>query len=227
MKMNNKLEELKKLVIPIYNEITCWPHGWLHVRNVAQNAKILAQMEGEDIFLSEVAGYCHDLGRVEEEKRGLVNPEPGFMGHAGLSVRPTREILQKLDFNQNDIEIAVEAVAVHQQKKYEGNNKIALILQDADRKDGLGPWGIIRLASFNIQIADIEPPSNETESKQTLQNILDVVCKDEQKRQMMIRALRYTLEWYDSLLNTESAKGYLLQDRNFSENFLEKILKIK
>jgi HD superfamily phosphodiesterase len=223
----NKLEEIQKTVAPLYGEIHCWPHGWLHIRNVVANAKVLAEMEEVDPYLAQVAAYCHDLGRVVEERRGNVDPAPGAKGHAELSAPLTQKILSDLGFDKQDIDTVSEAVAVHQQKKYEGTNKIALILQDADRKDGLGRWGVIRTAVFNARIDGIAPPLNDAEIDRVHEKILRVVSTDEDKRQMMIRATEFTLAWYDELLNTQSAKEYLKADREFSGMFLQKIIDLK
>jgi HD superfamily phosphodiesterase len=223
----NKLEEIQKTVAPLYGEIHCWPHGWLHIRNVVASAKALSQMEGVDPYLPQVAAYCHDLGRIVEEQNKTVNPIPGSSGHAELSVPLTQKILTDLGFDSQDINIVCEAVGVHQQRKYEGDNKVALILQDADRKDGLGRWGVIRLAVFNARIDEIAPPLNDAEIELAHEKILQIISTDEDKRQMMIRATKFTIAWYDELLNTKSAREYLKADWEFSKEFLQKILELK
>ena len=107
---------VKNLVKPKYNELECWSHKWLHVEDVAENSERLAQLENANVNSCIIAAYCHDLGRIEEEK-GNTTP------HAALSIEPTKNILRKVGISGEDFDRIVEAVAVHSMKKYSGKNK--------------------------------------------------------------------------------------------------------
>ena len=159
--MEEILEKVRAQVKPQYSKVKCWPHGWLHIRKVVESAKKIAEMERVDPVLCQIAAYCHDLGRIEEEKRGLVNPIAGSpSAHATLSARPTKKVLDNIGIVGQDAEDIIEAVRIHNIRKYRGNNKIALILQDADRTSGFGKLGVLRLATFNCEL-DIPKPKGE------------------------------------------------------------------
>lgn len=225
MKNEEKLAKVRFLVEPQYLKLKIWAHGWSHIERVVEYAKKLAEMEGVDSFLCQVAAYCHDLGRLIEEERGEYDPVIGRTNHAELSVAPTEKILSEVGFDKNEKREIIEAVSAHQLKKYGGGNKIALVLQDADRKDGLGKWGAVRMASFNGQLL-IAEPKNEEELELALSRCFELFPGDEAARKRTYDGVTYALDWYETLLNTESAKEYLKEDYLFSKNFLEKIKKI-
>jgi len=217
------LEKVKSEVEPIYKKIKLWAHGYRHIENVVKAAKDLARMEKADELLCQIAAYCHDLGRLEEEKRGLVDPIPGAPSqHAFFSVAPTKKILDELPISDQDKKLILEAVGIHAVKKYEGDNKIALILQDADRSDGFNKFAILRFGCFNCQIPMCKP-KNDLEIDQQYKRIIKIMKQDQSVRQMMIRTLKHVSRWYDVLLNTESARIYLKDGYNSNNALLQKL----
>lgn len=221
----DKTDKVERLVKPIYAKVKVWAHGWLHIENVAQAAEDLAKIEGGDPVLCKIAGYCHDLGRLEEEKRGLVNPMPGAPSiHAELGVKPTREILQKVGIAGDDADKIVEAVRIHNKRKYLGENKIAIILQDADRTDGFGKIAILRFAAFSCEMPVSEPKTQEDIDRK-LKEIKEIFKKRKDLRDRMINTLKYAFNWVDKLANTESVKNYVKEGYKFNKKFLEEIEK--
>jgi len=216
-------DEVEKLVKPIYARIKNWAHGWLHVKNVAKAAEDLAKLEGVDPVLCKIAGYCHDLGRVDEEERGLVNPEPlALSHHAEFSVRSTREILQKVGIKGGDADQILEAVRVHNKRKYLGENKIAIILQDADRTDGFGKLAMLRFASFNCEMP-VEEPQTDEDIDRELGEIKEMFKRHKKLCDKMVGILEYAFGWIDELANTESVKDYIKEGYEFNKKFLEEI----
>jgi HD superfamily phosphodiesterase len=205
--MNNKdLEKVRDLVKPIYDRLKVWAHGWVHIQDVVAAAKEIAEGEHADSVACQIAAYCHDLGRLEEEKRGLVKPRVGEpSSHAFLSVKPTRKILEELEITGGEAAEIIEAVQLHNIRKYTGNNEVLRILQDADRSDGFRPLSILRAAAFNLQMGNPEP-KNAEEIKEQVDQIFARLKKEENLRQQMIDTLDFMLEWYTKLLNTETAK---------------------
>jgi len=189
------------------------------VEKVVEGVIILAEMEGVDSYLCQAAAYCHDLGRVIEEEKGLYNPIPGTPGHAGLGVIPTKEILRKVGIVGQDAKNVIEAVKVHQLKKYEGRNKIVLILQDADRKNGLGKWGVIRAMAFNLEM-NIPKPS-EKELDAAIDKNFKVIKKDPKLIRKFIENTDFSMTWYSELLNTRSAREYLKEDYLYTKKLHE------
>jgi len=223
MTKREKLEEVKRQVEPIYKKLKCWPHGWLHIVKVVKSAKKLAQMEDTDPFLVQVAAYCHDLGRLEEERRGLVDPRPKTsLDHGEMSIEPTKKILAKIDVSGQGAEKILETIKIHPMRKYKGDNKIALILQDADRSDGFGKMALLRFAAFNCELP-IKEPTNKKIFDREFSKMIKLLKIDKKARKRMIETLRYVAQWYEDLLNIDSAKKYLHKDYLFNINFLKQI----
>jgi len=220
-----KLEIVKRLTKPYYDQIECWTHGWPHIVDTVKAARDLAQMEGADPFLCQVAAYCHDLGRLEEERKKMVNPKPHTsLMHARMSVKPTKKILERVGIKGKDRDDIIEAVIIHPSKKYEGENKIALILQDADRSSGFGKQAILRFAAFNCQLEFGSPTEDNLDEKFAW--VERKLKKDAVVRQRMIEVLKYALKWYDVLLNTKSAKEYIKERYSLNKKFFEKLEKM-
>lgn len=219
------LEQVQELAKPYYDNLKVWGHGWVHIFNVVKAASKLAKLEGVDPVLCQVAAYCHDLGRLEEERRGLVNSKPGApSAHAVMSVQPTKKILDEVGITGQDAADIIEAAQIHNIRKYEGVNKIALILQDADRADGFGKIAILRFAVFNCEI-EIPEPKDDADADRLLDEVRDVLKNNPQKRDRMIETLEYVFKWLDDLANTKSLKKYVEDGYKFNEEFYEEIKK--
>ncbi|MCX6809366.1 MAG: HD domain-containing protein, partial [Candidatus Berkelbacteria bacterium] len=172
------LKQVEGEVKPIYAEIKAWTHGFKHVSGVVKAAKDLAEMEGADPVLCQIAAYCHDLGRLEEEEKNLVNPKPGTpSAHAVFSVKPTNKILDKVGIKGKDREKILEAVKLHNIRKYEGDNEILLVIQDADRADGFGKLAILRFATFNCEML-IPEPQNPKEVDEDFEKMMSILKED-------------------------------------------------
>jgi len=217
-----QVDKVRQLVVPQYKKISCWVHGWLHVKEVVKAAGELAKMEGEDVGACVVAAYCHDLGRIAEEGRGPVPKTPGDKGHAALSVEPTKEVLATVGIDGKLAKEITEAVAVHSVKKYTGPNKIAHILQDADRKNGLGKWGFVRAVKFFTKL-DVGRVTEKSDLEALIKRSYRLVAQSPKDRKTVIDVLKFTLEWYDDLLNTRAAEKYLKGDYLFTKKMLKRL----
>lgn len=217
------LNSVEQDVKPIYEKLKCWAHGWEHIKIVVKSAHDIAMAEGADPFPCQLAAYCHDLGRLEEEERGLVDSRPmTSLGHAGFSLKPAGVILDKYNITERDKCLILEAIRIHPSRKYEGDNQVALILQDADRSSGFGPMAILRFASFNCELP-IDEPKNDDDVKDKVEQVIAILRDDPGKRQRMIETLRYVSDWYDVLLNTMSAREYLKEGYEYNKNFIRRI----
>tara|TARA_Y100000310_G_C20544098_1_gene744752 strand:- start:297 stop:713 length:417 start_codon:yes stop_codon:yes gene_type:complete len=132
------LTRVERLVKLQYDELECWVHSWPHIQYVVERAKELAELENLNPEPCMIAAYCHDLGRIEEE-RMRKNGETA-LPHALLSIAPTINILNEVGISGIDFSKIVEAVTIHSYRVYEGKNNVARILQDADKMSGLCLW---------------------------------------------------------------------------------------
>jgi uncharacterized protein len=223
MTNEEKLEKVRELTELTYKKLKCWGHGWQHILNVVEWSKKIAEREGADPFLCQVAAYCHDLGRLEEEERKIVNYTVGTpSAHGALSVKPTEKILDEIGVSGNEHKDIIEAVKLHNIRKYEGPNLILTILQDADRADGFSKFAILRFAAFNCQMP-IPEPQNEEEINSLYEKVKFDLRNDPDRKAKMLHTLDYVFGWYDTLLNTGSAREYLADGYKFLKKFYEEI----
>ena len=223
MTEKEKLKKVRELVQPTYEQIKCWGHGWQHILNVVEWSKKIAQGENANSFLCQIAAYCHDLGRLEEEEKNLVNPVAGApSAHAVLSVKQTEKTLDEIGVVGKEREDIIEAVRLHNIRKYEGSNKILSVLQDADRADGYGKFGVLRLAVFNCRIP-IPEPRNESEVDALFKKLKSDLKNHPEYKVEMLHTLEFVFGWYDELLNTESARAYLSDGYKFLKSFYREI----
>jgi HD superfamily phosphodiesterase len=204
MQEDQILKKVEVLAKPTYDKLKVWAHGWLHVVNVVDAAEKIARAEKADIVACKIAAYCHDLGRLEEEKRGLVNTNPGSpSSHAILGVKPTEKILDEVGISGKTRDQIIEAVKLHNIRKYKGDNKILTILQDADRVDGFSKLAILRFAAFNLELP-INPPKNKKDIDREFSLIDKQLEGDVEKSRKMIKVLDFAVSWYEDLMNLKS-----------------------
>jgi putative nucleotidyltransferase with HDIG domain len=128
-------------------------HGFDHAQRVSKWAVIIAEAEKADVFLSELAGLLHDIGRAREELLGNTKRhhelsyeicQEWFREDTAffiLSKEQKLTILYSLRYHWNDVA-----------DKYQ----VAWILRDADKLDGFGKIGLRRsIETFKNVEADV------------------------------------------------------------------------
>lgn len=131
-------------------------HGFDHVFRVANWAVQIAKGEKASIFLCEMAGLLHDIGRTQE-KGG-----PAITGatHHELSYKMLREWF--LEDRFFDDLTKKEKIILLYSARYHWNNAadkydVAWILRDADKMDGFGKIGLLRMREVynnNVEAMD-------------------------------------------------------------------------
>ncbi|WP_245804817.1 HD domain-containing protein [Halobacillus hunanensis] len=112
-------------------------HDYYHMKRVAHWSKVLAEKEGADPFICEVAGWLHDAGDAK------LFPEPvqarkhavKFLSEQGITEHVCRQIKMAME----DVSFSKGQTP----KTLEGK-----IVQDADRLDAIGAIGIARTFAF-------------------------------------------------------------------------------
>jgi len=205
--MQRLLENIKDAVKPVYDSIEEWPHSWPHIFLVVNYSITLSSGEHIDPTFPVIAAFCHDLGRVEEEK--LKKEKGKSPPHALLSIEPTCRILEKEGISGIPYGEIVEAVAVHSYKDYTGGNNLVKILQDADRLSALGPRGFLgsisHFAGVNyvdvqrIKSAEGNPEALKGLCTKTIDNISRIKDYKTINVKGIFKGLNFVLEWYDML----------------------------
>lgn len=131
-------------------------HNFDHSERVAENIFLIAQGEGyEDLYLAELAGLLHDIGRVAHH----YDPSKTYMGHHELSYVLLQEWFHK--DNVFDVLTDDQKKQLLYSVRYHYNNaadeyELAYILRDADKIDMLGDIGIKRTHEFMNTESEIE-----------------------------------------------------------------------
>lgn len=225
MQEDQVLKKVEVLARPTYDKLKVWAHGWLHVVKVVEAAGRIAKAEKADIVACKIAAYCHDLGRLEEEEKGLVNTAPGSLSsHAVLGVKPTEKILDKVGISGKTREQIIEAVKFHNVRKYEGDNKILAILQDADRVDGFSKMAILRFAAFNLELP-IDPPKNKEDIDKKFILLDKQLKSDAEKSREMIKVLDFVIVWCEDLMNLKSTAKICRDGYLFIKNYRRQLAK--
>lgn len=222
----NITEKVREIVKPQYDTLDCWVHSWPHVERVSANADTIAKMENLDPTFCVISAYCHDLGRIEEEARKQKKESP--LPHALLSIEPTVKVLQQVGISGVNFNEIVEAVAVHSYRVYEGKNNVARVLQDADKLNGFGPYGIIGAVKY-FGGKDYVSPEEIKANRDNREKMVEL-CNQSLKQAEgsvldgTIRGLGFVLEWYD-MLHTKSAREIIREEYEYTKQVLENLVK--
>ena len=180
-------------------------HDWWHIYRVRNMALYLAEKEGGDKFIIELAALLHDL-------------DDWKIAGDSDSVR-TKIWLQKIGLSEEEIKNILEII---EQVSYKGagveTKAISLeaqIVQDADRLDAIGAIGIARTFAYGgnkgrlIYHPEINP---------LLHDSFDSYKKSDGPT---INHFYEKLLLLKDRLNTETAKKLALQRHQFMELFLK------
>ncbi|MDG4513683.1 HD domain-containing protein [Streptococcus suis] len=116
-------------------------HDWWHIVRVRNMAERIAEAEGGNLFICQIAALVHDLADdklVDDEKQALEAIRQ-LLSHQGCSesdIEAIMDIIQNMSFKGGQ---------AHQRAlSLEGK-----IVQDADRLDAIGAIGIARTMAYS------------------------------------------------------------------------------
>ena len=170
----NELSFFYKYLSDFFKNIDYNPHHLDHLLRVTKNALNIGRKMDANLVVLEVSALFHDIARADE-KEGLC--------HAKLSADYTRKMLVKRNWPLDIISEIVYAIENHRYRKGITPKTLeAKILQDADRLDALGAFGIIRVFQHNPkqQLYNIADPSFEnrkTSDAITIDHFYDKILK--------------------------------------------------
>ena len=185
-------------------------HDWWHIERVYNLAVNIAQKEGTNLFLVELGALLHD---VEDYK---------FEGYEGLGKGTVRKWLQNLNLDERIISQTiniVENVGFKGSGKTVPNSIEGMIVQDADRLDGLGAIGIARTFAFGgAKGRLLFDPNRKLEEYQSLEQYKNSSCAS-------INHFYEKLLKLKDLMNTNTAKEIAKERHEFMEMYLEQFFK--
>ena len=117
-------------------------HRLDHVRRVLSWAKLISQKlieDGEEVNLEilKIAVWLHDVRQPHNEEKSL---------HVAGSATKAREILESINYPEDNIKKVLKAISQHSSEVINSPDTIeAKILYDADKLDGFGAIGLVRV----------------------------------------------------------------------------------
>lgn len=139
MKNNKLFEELKEKIKPILGELGT--HDFSHTIRVYNYAIAISKGLNVDMDVVRASALLHDIAR-HKEKNGEVND------HAEQGAIDSKEILDKLNFPREKIEIVCKCILLHNKNDQDiPSIKEVRVLKEADGLDLTGTMGIARTFS--------------------------------------------------------------------------------
>ena len=197
------IEETEKYIRSVFIEDGAG-HDWWHIYRVRNMAVKIAEVEGGDLFIIEMAALLHDL-------------DDWKINHTGNS--KIRLWLEKMQMNEYTLE---EIVQNTEQVSFKGagelnkaNSLEAKIVQDADRLDAIGAIGIARTFAYGGSKGRL---IYHPEIKPELHADFEAYKKGEGPT---INHFYEKLLLLKDRLNTTTARNFAEKRHQFMEDFLE------
>ena len=192
-------------------ENECSGHDWWHTKRVSQIALKLAQKEGADAQICELAALLHDVG---DHKLHGNNPEKG-------------EAFLKKWINENlPEEIGLRIFQIISAVSYKGaevetptSSIESAVVQDADRLDAIGAIGIARAFAFGgSKGRQMHNPEIKSESHQDFHSYRN-------SQGPTINHFYEKLLLLKDRMQTKSGKKMAVERHQFMEGFLDQFFK--
>jgi uncharacterized protein len=183
-------------------------HDWWHIERVWRMGKRLAEAEGANSLVVELACLCHDLADWKFAD-----------GDEQASGRATRDLLADHGVAEDVIRHVVEIVDTISYKGAGVANKVrtleGMVMQDADRLDAIGAVGIARAFAYGGHANRIfHDPDDRPVLHQTKEAYM-------QAKGTTINHFYEKLLLLKDRMNTATAKEIAADRHVFMEEFLE------
>jgi len=183
-------------------------HDWYHINRVRNTALKIAQEEGADLFVVELAALLHDIA------------DHKFHNH-DLTVGPERAREMILE-ETHDTELADRIATIVSEISYKGagvetpvSSLEAAVVQDADRLDALGAIGIARAFAYG---GHKNRPIYDPEVQSTLHDNFEDYAK---KGTHTINHFYEKLLLLKDRMNTTTGNQMAAERHRFMEEYLE------
>ncbi|MBN1651039.1 MAG: HD domain-containing protein [Bacteroidales bacterium] len=180
-------------------------HDWWHIYRVWQNAKSIAQEEGGDSFIIELAALLHDIAD-HKFHNGDETIGPRVARTFLLSKNVTPEIISAVIAIMEEISFS---------KGITPGSLEGRIVQDADRLDAIGAIGIARAFAYGgykqREIYNPEIPPTEYQTKEEYKKNTNPTLNHFYEKLLLLK----------DLMNTKKGKKMAQERHLFMENYLE------
>ncbi len=184
-------------------------HDYWHCARVRDMALRIAEKEGADTFIVELAALLHDVR------------DPKLYGNDDLAAKDAFEkIVRDLDLDETTREHVSHIAENLSFSKSLGKNKAAktkefMVVQDADRLDAIGAIGIARAFAYGgsrkRSMHDPSLPPQKLETSEQYKNSNGTSLNHFYEKLLLLK----------DMMNTETARKIALGRHDFMQNFLE------
>ena len=207
VKSNEEIIELTEIFVKHTLENAEGGHDWWHILRVWNNAKNIANTEGGNGFVIELAALLHDI--ADAKFHG---------GDEEIGPQKARHFLESLSVDEAVIE-HVESIIRH--ISFKGGNFAATfsspelaVVQDADRLDALGAIGIARTFNYggfkNRVLYDPSVPPVLAMSKSEYKSTSAPTINHFHEKLLLLK----------DRMNTETGRKMAAQRHEYMEQFL-------
>lgn len=131
-----RIEVLENLTRPFYNGDPS--HDFSHIQRVMGNARLLQESAGGNLEFILAGALLHDVINLPKN-------HPDRARGSELASLKARELLAAADFSSEEADFVARIIVEHSfSRGLQPSSLEAAILQDADRLDSLGAFGILR-----------------------------------------------------------------------------------
>ncbi|MBI2051487.1 HD domain-containing protein [Candidatus Roizmanbacteria bacterium] len=189
-------------------------HDWWHIERVTRLSKRIAQKEGGDLFVIELAALLHDI--ADWKFHG---------GDETVGAKKAREWLQKLQIDEatiSDVESIIQNISYKATTKASKmKTKEGIIVQDADRLDAIGATGIARAFAFGGHVGiEIYNPAIKPKKFESFKDLKKIINKT-----TTINHFYEKLLLLKDKMNTKTGKKLAKERHKFMEQYLKQFYK--
>ena len=220
--MKEVIREAEKYVRNLFSKVYIPGHDWLHTCRVRNLALYIAEDYNVNKLALELATLFHDTGRIEDDNEN----------HAKISARIAKDFLERFDVDIETFNIVIRSIEEHdgivEPTYLEGK-----ILQDADKLDGMGAVGLLRIVESAVLKRmyeyDEENPfgigfNGDLESW-IKENLGEVPNKRMRVNEYIVEEIiGKEMQWIN-MFWTEKAKRIAIRRFEFMKRFLKELLK--
>ncbi len=142
-------------------------HDWYHVERVRRLCLHIAEVEGADKTVIEIAAYLHDVGRAAQDQ------SKGMICHARKGAELARPLLKAYPLSGEQKTNIIHCIRTHRFRGSHAPKTLeAKILFDADKLDAIGAVGVGRAFLFAGEVgaklhnSAIDPEDTEAYTKE-------------------------------------------------------------
>lgn len=180
-------------------------HDWWHIYRVWQNAKAIANEEGGNLFIIELAALLHDIAD-HKFHNGDETVGPKVATEFLIGLRVPQEITDQVILIMEEISFSKGILP----SSLEGR-----IVQDADRLDAIGAIGVARAFAYGgykeREIYNPEIPPTEYASKEEYKKNTNPTVNHFYEKLLLLK----------DLMNTAKGKVMAEERHAFMESYLE------